>query len=162
MVSCFSHVQFFVTLWTVARQASVSMEFSCHEHWSGLSFLTLGELPNSRIEPAPPRLIAKAWVIRTETGWRTGWSQPELPTLKSGEASQMVLVVKNPPANAEDRRDVGLIPGLARSDSSILAWEIPWMEELGRLQFMGSRRVGHDWSESMQAESGVLGKQLLL
>ena len=28
--------------------------------------------------------------------------------------------------------------------SSILAWEIPWTEEPGRLQFMGSQRVGHD------------------
>ena len=28
--------------------------------------------------------------------------------------------------------------------SSILAWEIPWTEELGGLQSMGSQRVGHD------------------
>ena len=28
--------------------------------------------------------------------------------------------------------------------SSILAWEIPWTEEPGRLQSMGSQRVGHD------------------
>ena len=28
--------------------------------------------------------------------------------------------------------------------SSTLAWKIPWAEELGRLQSMGSRRVGHD------------------
>ena len=28
--------------------------------------------------------------------------------------------------------------------SSTLAWKIPWTEELGRLQSMGSRRVGHD------------------
>ena len=28
--------------------------------------------------------------------------------------------------------------------SSILTWKIPWMEELGRLQSMGSQRVGHD------------------
>ena len=28
--------------------------------------------------------------------------------------------------------------------SSILAWEIPWKEEPGGLQFMGSQRVGHD------------------
>ena len=28
--------------------------------------------------------------------------------------------------------------------SSILAWKIPWMEEAGRLQSMGSQRVGHD------------------
>ena len=30
--------------------------------------------------------------------------------------------------------------------SSILAWRIPWREEPGRLQFMGSQRVGHDQS----------------
>ena len=29
--------------------------------------------------------------------------------------------------------------------SSILAWKIPWTEEPGRLQSMGSQRVGHDW-----------------
>ena len=29
-------------------------------------------------------------------------------------------------------------------NSSILAWRIPWMEELGELQSMGSQRVGHD------------------
>ena len=28
--------------------------------------------------------------------------------------------------------------------SSILAWKIPWMEESGRLQSLGSQRVGHD------------------
>ena len=31
--------------------------------------------------------------------------------------------------------------------SSILAWRIPWTEESGRLQSMGSQRIGHDWSE---------------
>ena len=30
------------------------------------------------------------------------------------------------------------------TNSSILAWKIPWMEEPGRLQSMGSQRVGHD------------------
>ena len=30
--------------------------------------------------------------------------------------------------------------------SSILAWRIPWMEETGGPQFMGSQRVGGDWS----------------
>ena len=33
--------------------------------------------------------------------------------------------------------------------SSALAWKIPWMEEPGRLQSMGSRRVGHDWGASL-------------
>ena len=33
--------------------------------------------------------------------------------------------------------------------SSTLAWKIPWMEEPGRLQSMGSRRVGHNWATSL-------------
>ena len=56
-------------------------------------------------------------------------------------------VVKNPPANAGDTRDVGLIPGWGdpsekemATHSSILAWEIPRTEEPDRLQFMGSQK----------------------
>ena len=33
--------------------------------------------------------------------------------------------------------------------SSALAWKIPWMGESGRLQSMGSRRVGHSWATSL-------------
>ena len=33
--------------------------------------------------------------------------------------------------------------------SSVLAWKIPWTEEPGRLQSMGSQRVGHDWVTSL-------------
>ena len=63
-----------------------------------------------------------------------------------------MLVVKNPlPANVGSARDAGLIPGSGRfpekemaTPSSILAWRIPWTEEPGGLQSMGSRRVGHD------------------
>ena len=33
--------------------------------------------------------------------------------------------------------------------SSILAWKIPWTEEPGRLESMGSQRVGHDWATSL-------------
>jgi len=61
----------------------------------------------------------------------------------------VALVVKNPPANAGDIRDVGLICGLGRSPGGgngnyIFSWKIPWTEEPGRLQFMGSQRVRHD------------------
>ena len=35
------------------------------------------------------------------------------------------------------------------TNSSILAWKIPWTEEPGRLQSMGSQRVGHDWAISL-------------
>ena len=36
--------------------------------------------------------------------------------------------------------------------SSVLAWRIPGMEKTGRLQSMGSHRVGHDWSDLAAAE----------
>ena len=60
------------------------------------------------------------------------------------------MVVNNhPPANAGD---TGLIPGWGRSPgegnmaphSSVLVWRIPWTEEPGGLQSMGTQRVGHD------------------
>ena len=59
----------------------------------------------------------------------------------------MALVVKNPPHNAGDIRDVGLIPGLGRSpvgghgNSSIHDWRIPWTVESGRLRSIASQRV---------------------
>ena len=65
--------------------------------------------------------------------------------------SQVMLVVKNLPANAGDIRDGDSIPRLGRSPgggnathSCILAWRIPWTEKLGGLQSMGSQRVGHN------------------
>ena len=59
-------------------------------------------------------------------------------------------MVKNPPANAGDVRGV---QSLGQEDppekdvithSSILAWRIPWAEEPGRVQSVGSQRVRHD------------------
>ena len=65
------------------------------------------------------------------------------------QASQMALVVKNPPANAGDTRDTGSIQEDPLEEDmvthfNILAQRIPWTEEPGRLQSMGSQRVGHD------------------
>ena len=64
-----------------------------------------------------------------------------------GWPSQVVLVVKNMPANAGGIRDGGLIlpleEGMA-THSSILAWRIPWTEKSGGLQSMGLQRIGHD------------------
>ena len=57
-------------------------------------------------------------------------------------------MVKNPPAMRET-----WVQSLGREDAleedmathpSILAWRIPWTEEAGGLQSMGSQRVGHD------------------
>ena len=45
-----SHVQLFATLWTAACQAPLFIGFSRQEDWSGLSFPTPGDLPDSGIE----------------------------------------------------------------------------------------------------------------
>ena len=60
-------------------------------------------------------------------------------------------MIKNLPANAGDKRDAGSILGQEdpleegmATDSSVLAWEIPWTEEPGGLRSMGLQRVRHD------------------
>ena len=63
-------------------------------------------------------------------------------------------MVKNPPTNAGDVRNMGSIllqgdpleEGMA-THSSTLAWRIPWMEEPGELQSMRLQRVRHDQSD---------------
>ena len=110
---------------TVARQAPPSMEFSRQASWSGLPYLSPGDLPGPGIEPGSPALQADA-----------------LPSEPPGK-----LVVKNPPANETQVLSLGredpLKEGMA-THSSILAWRIPWTEEPGGLQSLGSQRVGHD------------------
>ena len=51
MLSCFSHVQLFVTLWTVALQAALSMGILQARCWSGLPCPPPGDLPNPGIQP---------------------------------------------------------------------------------------------------------------
>ena len=53
-----SRVRLFVTLWTVAYQASPSMGFSRQEYQSGLSFPAPGDLPDPGIEPGSTTLQA--------------------------------------------------------------------------------------------------------
>ena len=68
--------------------------------------------------------------------------------LENLSASLVAQMVKNPPAmwkswvqslGWEDPLEKGMA-----TPSSLLAWRIPWTEESGRLQSMGSQRVGHD------------------
>ena len=50
VLSCFSRVQLFVTFWTVACQAPLSMGFSRQEYWNGLPYPPPEDLPDSEIE----------------------------------------------------------------------------------------------------------------
>ena len=55
-VKSLSHVQLFVTPWTVAYNATPSMGFSRQDYWSGLPFPSPEDLPNPGIEPGSPSL----------------------------------------------------------------------------------------------------------
>ena len=57
-VKSLSCVRLFATPWTVAHQASLSMEISRQEYWSGLPFPSPGDLPDPEIEPRSPALQA--------------------------------------------------------------------------------------------------------
>ena len=50
VLSRFSHIQLFATLWTVAHQAPLSMGFSRQEYWSGLPCPPPGDLLNPGIK----------------------------------------------------------------------------------------------------------------
>ena len=68
-------------------------------------------------------------------------------------------MVKNLPANAGDTGDTGLTLGQEgplekgrATRSSILVWEIPWTEEPGGPQSMGSQRVRHNLATKQQQQ----------
>ena len=75
MLSRSSHVQFFVTPWTVACQAPPSMGFSRQEYWSGLPFPPLRDIPDPAIEPSSsmsPTLAGRFFTTSTT------WEAPEV------------------------------------------------------------------------------------
>ena len=88
------------------------------------------------------------------------------PLLRSVQASQVPLAVKNPPADAgdvgrsqgwEDPLEEGMV-----THSSVLVWRIPWTEEPGGLQPMGSHRVGHDWSHFARMHAHMFSSSCVL
>ena len=68
-------------------------------------------------------------------------------------ASLAAQTVKHLPAMQETQvRSLGWEDPMEKemaTHSSIPAWRIPWIEEPGRLQAMGSQRVGHNWETSL-------------
>ena len=76
MLNRFSRVQLFVTLWTVACHAPLSMGFSRQEYWTGLLFASPGKLPDPGIEPASLRSPALASrFFATSTTWEAPQQQ---------------------------------------------------------------------------------------
>ena len=106
------------------------------------------------------------WWAKNRSGWKKrDYSRQFFPPLLSleidlrssgmrggmvNEASQVALLVKNPPSNAGGVKDSGPIPGSGRSPggglaihSSILVWRIRWTEEPGGLYSPWGQGVGH-------------------
>ena len=70
-------------------------------------------------------------------------SEAELRFGASSVRFQNLFLISRSPLTDVGSKDMK--PEKAMSPhSNTLAWKIPWAEETGRLQFMGSRRVGHD------------------
>ena len=80
---------------------------------------------------------SKAWTLASVLYW--------ILLCPSSLMNMHVLLASNSPVFAVQ----GKIPAekAMAPHSSILAWKIPWTEEPGRLQSMGSHRVGHNWSD---------------
>ena len=107
-----------VTPWTVvAHQAPLSIGFSRQEYWSELPFPSPGDLPNLGIEP---KSLASPALAGRFFAANATW--------------EYICICIN--------MEEAMAP-----HSSTLAWKIPWTEEPGGLQSMGSRRIGHDWAD---------------
>ena len=96
-----------------------------------LAILSSG-FPNSSavknsLQSTGSQRVRHDWV--TELNWKNS------PAMQEMQETQL------PSLGWEDPLEEGMV-----THSSILAWEIPWAEEPGGLQSMGSQRVGHDWS----------------
>ena len=151
MPSSFSCVQLFVTLWTVAGQAPLSMGFFRQEYWSGLLCPPPGDLPDPGIKLGSP-----------------SWQADSLPLSHLGNGEGNGTPIQS--SCLENLMDGGVwwaaVHGVAKSrtrlsnftftfcfhalekematHSSVLAWRIPGTGEPSGLPSMGSHRVGHD------------------
>ena len=108
--SCY-HVCVFVTPWTAAHQAPLSVEFSRQEYWSGLPFHFPGDLPDPEIAPTSLVSVSCAgrWILYH-------WATQEAPTgLPIFHGPPVWLSVRNSPVSAGDKGDAGSIPELGRS-----------------------------------------------
>ena len=99
--SCFSHVQLFVTPWTVAHQVPLSMGFARQEYCSGLPSPPLADLPNPGSNPLSP----SSPVLHVDSLPLSHWGffsnyfftlSLWLPGLWSGNKTLKVLWCKNP------------------------------------------------------------------
>ena len=96
-LSHFSCVQLFTTLWTVACQALLSMEFSRREYWSALPCLPPGDLPDPGIEPHLLQLLRCRQVLYHLATWEAHMHMTATNT--NLDLINMSLILHNSPQN---------------------------------------------------------------
>ena len=134
------------TPWTVAHQAPRSMGLSRREYWSGLPF-------------SSPMHESEKWKWKwSRSVMSDSWRPHGLPSSNS--------LFSQLPASINHKSDLffhefvfevwediqhydSSLEKAMAPHSSTLAWKIPWAEEPGGLQSIGSLRVGHDWATSL-------------
>ena len=116
----------FATPWIVACQAPLSMRFPKQEYWGGLPFPFPGYLPDPGIEPSPQHCRQTLYCL----SHLVAQIVKRLPTVRENWVQSLCW---------EDPLEEEMA-----THPSILAWKIPWAEEPGGLQSMGSQRVGPD------------------
>ena len=124
---CACSVTQWASPWTAACQGPLSTGFSRQEYWSWLPFPSAGHLPDPRIEPES--LVSPVLAGRFFT--------------------------TEPPEKPFDTQYCILWEKTMAPHSSTVAQKIPWMEEPGMLQSMGSLRVGHDWATSLSLSTFI-------
>ena len=145
-----SVVSDFVTPWSEARQAPLSIGFPRQEYWSGLHFPPPGDLPIPGIEPASPAASALAGKFSTtEPPRRRRRWHPTLVLLPGKSHGQRSLVGCSPWGRKESDTTERLhfhfhaLEKEMATHFSVLAWRIPGTGILS----LGSHRVGHDRSD---------------
>ena len=102
MLSCFSRVQLFATLWTVACQAPLSKGFSRQEYWSGLPCPPPGDLSDPGIESAsltPPALAGSFFTTSAAWEAQEDWSRQTIPP--PGDLPDSGIKVRSPALQAD-------------------------------------------------------------
>ena len=144
----FSRVQLFVTPWTIAFQAPLSMEFCRQEYCSGLPFPFIWFpfhlcpfLPWKllhrlvlRVNEFPPALL-----LTGLSRWFSGREPTKTPVFDPWVGKK----------KWEETQPLGWFPPSSGEEMAtcprILVWKIPWTDEPRELQFMGLQRGGHNW-----------------